>query len=59
MRIVPMTPAYVADIVTWRYPAPYDCYDMTGANPAFIASPASRLLHGALIDMDAGATKTI
>jgi len=26
---------------------------------AFIASPAGRLLHGALIDMDAGATKTI
>jgi NAD(P)-dependent dehydrogenase (short-subunit alcohol dehydrogenase family) len=25
----------------------------------FIASPAGRLLHGALIDMDAGATKTI
>jgi [ribosomal protein S18]-alanine N-acetyltransferase len=41
MRIVPMTPAYAADIVRWRYPAPYDCYDMTGASPAFIASPAS------------------
>jgi 3-oxoacyl-[acyl-carrier protein] reductase len=26
---------------------------------AFIVSPAGRLLHGALIDMDAGATKTI
>jgi NAD(P)-dependent dehydrogenase (short-subunit alcohol dehydrogenase family) len=26
---------------------------------AFITSPAGRLLHGALIDMDAGATKTI
>ena len=41
MRIVPMTPAYAADIVTWRYHAPYDCYDMTRANPAFIADPAS------------------
>jgi ribosomal-protein-alanine N-acetyltransferase len=41
MRIVPMTPAYASDIVTWRYPEPYDCYDMTSANPAFIASAAS------------------
>lgn len=41
MRIVPMTPAYSADIVTWRYPAPYDCYDMTGADPAFLTDPAN------------------
>ena len=26
---------------------------------AFIASPAGRFLHGALIDMDGGATKTL
>jgi [ribosomal protein S18]-alanine N-acetyltransferase len=31
MQIVPMTAAYAADIVSWRYPAPYDCYDMTDA----------------------------
>ncbi|HXP18673.1 MAG TPA: hypothetical protein VN840_03395 [Streptosporangiaceae bacterium] len=30
MRIVPLTPAYAADVVTWRYPAPYQRYDMTG-----------------------------
>jgi [ribosomal protein S18]-alanine N-acetyltransferase len=36
-----MTPAYAADIVTWRYPEPYDCYDMTGTDPGFIASPES------------------
>ncbi len=41
MRIVPMTSAYAADIVTWRYPAPYDCYDMTGASPAFLVSEES------------------
>lgn len=36
-----MTPLYAADVVTWRYPAPYDCYDMTGADPAFLADPDS------------------
>ncbi|HEU5419160.1 MAG TPA: GNAT family protein [Streptosporangiaceae bacterium] len=36
-----MTADYAADIVTWQYPAPYACYDMTGADPAFIASPDS------------------
>jgi RimJ/RimL family protein N-acetyltransferase len=30
MQIVPMTAAYAAEIVTWRYPAPYDIYDMSG-----------------------------
>jgi [ribosomal protein S18]-alanine N-acetyltransferase len=39
VRIVPMTPAYAADIVTWRYPAPYDCYDMTGTDPGFLTDP--------------------
>ena len=41
MRIVPMTAGYASQIVTWRYAAPYDCYDMTGADPAFIVSQAS------------------
>jgi [ribosomal protein S18]-alanine N-acetyltransferase len=41
VRIVPMTAGYAAEIATWRYPAPYDCYDMTGADPAFLASPES------------------
>ncbi len=33
-----MTAAYAAQTVRWRYPPPYDCYDMTGASAAFIAS---------------------
>jgi [ribosomal protein S18]-alanine N-acetyltransferase len=43
-----MSKAYAADIVTWRYAAPYDCYNMTGADPAFFADPASGFF--ALID---------
>ena len=34
MRIAPLTSTHAEDICTWRYPAPYDCYDMTGAQPA-------------------------
>jgi [ribosomal protein S18]-alanine N-acetyltransferase len=41
VQIVPMTAQYAAEIVTWRYPAPYDIYDMTGADPEFLADPAS------------------
>src|ERR1022692_4873841 len=41
MLITGMAGGHAADIVTWRYPAPYDCYDMTAADPAFLADPAS------------------
>jgi ribosomal-protein-alanine N-acetyltransferase len=43
-----MTEDYAADIVRWRYPPPYDCYDMTSADPAFRTDPASGLI--ALLD---------
>jgi [ribosomal protein S18]-alanine N-acetyltransferase len=33
-----MTDAFAADIVTWRYAAPYDCYDMAGIDPAILVS---------------------
>ncbi|HUL28137.1 MAG TPA: GNAT family protein [Streptosporangiaceae bacterium] len=41
MQIVPMTAAFAAEIVTWRYRPPYDCYDMTGSDPGFLASAGS------------------
>jgi ribosomal-protein-alanine N-acetyltransferase len=37
MQVKPMTAAYAADIATWRYPPPYDCYDMTRVDPASLA----------------------
>lgn len=48
MDLVPMTGAHAAEVVTWRYAAPYDCYDMTDADPAFLASPYSQFY--ALVD---------
>ncbi len=55
--IAAMTQAHAADIATWRYSPPYDCYDMAGADPAFLADPASGFF--ALLDtgtlLDAGA----
>jgi ribosomal-protein-alanine N-acetyltransferase len=39
VQIVPMTSAYAVEIATWRYPAPYDCYDMTAVDPLFLTSP--------------------
>jgi [ribosomal protein S18]-alanine N-acetyltransferase len=39
MEIVPITPAYAAEIVAWRYPSPYDCYDMTSVDPAALLGP--------------------
>jgi ribosomal-protein-alanine N-acetyltransferase len=50
MQIVPMTQAYAAGIVTWRYPAPYDCYDMTSASQAFMTSQEGGFY--ALVDGD-------
>jgi ribosomal-protein-alanine N-acetyltransferase len=41
VQIVPMTAQFAADIITWRYQPPYDCYDMTAADPGFMLEPAS------------------
>ena len=39
MRIAPLTAAHARDICTWRYSSPYECYDMTGAQPAELLDP--------------------
>jgi ribosomal-protein-alanine N-acetyltransferase len=44
MRIVSMNAQYALAITTWRYPPPYDCYDMTGADPDVLASSFFALL---------------
>jgi ribosomal-protein-alanine N-acetyltransferase len=41
VQIEEMTQALAAELTGWRYPAPYDCYDMTGADPAALAAPDS------------------
>lgn len=38
MHIATMTRAFAAEVATWRYPAPYDCYDMA-ADPDFLVNP--------------------
>jgi [ribosomal protein S18]-alanine N-acetyltransferase len=45
-----MTAQYAVAVSAWRYPAPYDCYDMTGVDPGFLADPASGFF--ALLDGD-------
>jgi ribosomal-protein-alanine N-acetyltransferase len=41
MGVVPLTRQWAEDICTWRYPPPYDCYDMTGAEPDELVRPES------------------
>ena len=36
-----MTSAFAAQVVTWRYPPPYDTYDMVDAHPDFLVDPTS------------------
>src|SRR5437899_2597028 len=50
MKIVPMTAAYAAEIVTWRYPPPYDLYDMSDADAATLTSADGGFF--ALVDRD-------
>lgn len=43
-----MTEEYAADIVTWRYPPPYDRYDLVGTETAFFTDPENGYV--ALVD---------
>ena len=41
VRIVPMTATYATDVAGWRYPPPYDCYDLAEVDPGFLVDPAN------------------
>jgi ribosomal-protein-alanine N-acetyltransferase len=41
LSFVPLTAAHAAELKGWRYPPPYDCYDLTDADPAELADPGS------------------
>jgi ribosomal protein S18 acetylase RimI-like enzyme len=41
IEVVPLTRDFAVDICTWRYPPPYECYDMTGADPDELVDPGS------------------
>ena len=39
MAVAPLTRDHAVDICGWRYPAPYDCYDMSEADPDELLLP--------------------
>lgn len=39
MYVAPLTREHALDICTWRYAPPYDCYDMTDADPDWLLQP--------------------
>ena len=41
MALAPLTRDQAVEVRAWRYPAPYDVYDMTRADPDELAHPAS------------------
>lgn len=41
VRIAPLTRAHAEDMATWAYAAPYDVYDMAGAEPDELLEPAA------------------
>jgi [ribosomal protein S18]-alanine N-acetyltransferase len=41
IRIAAMTAQYAADILSWRYPSPYDYYDVTDVDLDYYLDPAN------------------
>jgi [ribosomal protein S18]-alanine N-acetyltransferase len=41
MQVAPLRREHALDICTWRYGPPYDCYDMTEADPDWLLQPES------------------
>ena len=39
--VAPMTAGHAADILSWRYPAPYDCYNVVDGDPGYYLDPAN------------------
>lgn len=39
MYVAPLTREHALDICTWRYAPPYECYDMTDADPDWLLQP--------------------
>jgi RimJ/RimL family protein N-acetyltransferase len=58
MEVAPLTREHVVDICTWRYPAPYDCYDMMDADPDELLLPESGF-HALLADDGSGEQRLV